>query len=114
MRGRRAGRGGPASSLDRPGQAVDDPLLQGQEEDQGGDHGQRRVGEDADHVGGVPGREVRDAEREGLQLVRAQQQEREQLREQVLVRVLLFYRKRPEQQQRSERPERRSSSFQIS
>ena len=44
----------------------------------------------------------------------AQQQEREQLREQVLVRVLLFYRKRPEQQQRSERPERRSSSFQIS
>ena len=45
---------------------------------------------------------------------RLQQQELEQLREQVLERVLLFYRKRPEQQQRSERPERRSSSFQIS
>lgn len=45
---------------------------------------------------------------------RLQQQEREQLQEQVLERVLLFYRKRPEQQRRSERPERRSSSFQIS
>ena len=60
-----------------------------------------------------PQAQEREQKRLGLQ-EQLQQQELEQLREQVLVRVLLFYRKRPEQQQRSERPERRSSSFQIS